>query len=251
MLSPCYYNTFIAQYKIINIYMQVVILCGGLATRIKPITEKVPKSMVQIAGKPFLWYQLELLKKNGIYDIVLCIGYKGEHVEQYFGNGEKFGVKIQYSSDADKLLGTGGSLKNAEHLLGDTFLMMYGDSYLPFGFKKAIAFFERNNGIGLMTVFKNLDKYEKSNVEVEKSLVKSYSKKRKTKKMEYIDYGISIFKKEALQSIPKDTWYDLSNLHKTLIKKRELLAYPAEQRPYEVGSFKGLEEFKKYITKKT
>lgn len=231
--------------------MQIVILCGGLATRIKPITKKIPKSMVLIQGKPFLWHQINLLKKNGIYDIVLCIGYKGEQIEKYFGGGGKFGVNIQYSKDGKKLLGTGGAIKKAEPLLEDIFLTMYGDSYLPFDFQKAIDFFKKSNTMGLMAVFKNTDWHESSNVEVGNNLVKSYSKKRKTKEMKYLDYGLSIFKKEALQYIPKNKFYDLSELHKTVVKKKELLAYIAKQRPCEIGSFKGLEEFKKYIANKS
>lgn len=229
--------------------MQAVILVGGLATRLRPLTNKIPKSMVEVEGRPFLERQLELLKENSIYDIVLCIGYKGEQIKKYFGDGEKFGIKIRYSSDKDKFLGTGGAFKKAENLLEDIFLVMYGDSYLSFDFQKAIKFFGRFDKLGLMVVFKNLDKYEPSNVWVEGDLVKNYSKERKTKKMKYIDYGISIFKKDALKFIPENQFYDLSQLHKTLIKKRELLAYPAEKRFYQIGSFEGLEEFKKYIKK--
>jgi len=227
--------------------MQTVILCGGKATRLYPLTKKIPKSMIQIAGKPFLGYQLGLLKKNSLSDIVLCIGYKAEQIKKHFGNGRKFGVRIKYSSDKKRLLGTGGALKEAENLLKDSFLIMYGDSYLPFNFQKAIKFFKKFDKLGLMTVFKNLNKYEPSNVEVKGNSVKAYSKKRKTKKMKYIDYGASIFKKEALKFIPKNKVYDLSQLHQLLIKKRELLAYPAEKRFYQIGSFEGLEEFKKYI----
>lgn len=230
--------------------MQIVILCGGAATRLHPLTKKIPKSLIRIARKPFLEHQLNLLKKNGISDIILCIGYKGEQIKKYFKDGKKFGVKIRYSSDGKKLLGTGGAFKKAEDLLEDIFLVMWGDSYLPFNFQKAIKFFKKSNKLGLMAVFKNLDKYELSNVEVEKNLVKSYSKKRKTKKMKYIDYGVSIYRKEVLKFIPKNQIYDLSRLQQTLIKKRQLLAYSAEKRFYQIGSPAGLEEFKNYIKNK-
>lgn len=227
--------------------MQMVILCGGKATRLYPLTKKIPKSMIRIGGKPFLEHQLVLLKKNGIFDIILCIGNKGEQIKKYFKDGKKFGVKIRYSSDGKKLLGTGGALKRAESLLEDSFMIMWGDSYLPFNFQKAIKFFKKSNKLGVMTVFKNFDRYEPSNVEIEKNLVKSYSKKRKTKKMKYIDYGVSIFRKKVLKFIPKNQVYDLSKLQQTLIKKRQLLAYPVEKRFYHIGSPEGLEEFKKYI----
>ncbi len=229
--------------------MQIVILCGGKSTRLYPLTKKIPKSMTEINKKPFLEHQLRLLKKNHIFDIVLCIGYKGGQIKKYFEDGRKFWVKMKYSSDKKRLLGTGGALKKAENLLEDVFLVMYGDSYLPFNFQKAINFFMGVNKLGLMTVFKNINKYESSNLEVKGNLVKSYSKKRKTKKMKYIDYGVSIYKKEVLKYIPKNQVYDLSKLQQTLIKKKQLLAYPAEKRFYQIGSPEGLEEFKKYIKK--
>ena len=231
--------------------MQIVILCGGKATRLYPLTKKIPKSMMRFEGKPFLEQQLDLLKKNRIFDIVLCVGYKAEQIKKYFGDGKNFGVEIKYSSDKKRLLGTGGALKKAENLLEDSFLVMWGDSYLPFNFQKAIKFFKKSNKPGMMIVFKNLNKYEPSNVEVKNNLVKSYSKKRKTKKMKYIDYGISIYRKEVLKYLPKNQVCDLTKLQQALIKKRQLLAYPAEKRFYQIGSPDGLEELKNYIKRKT
>ena len=231
--------------------MQIVVLCGGKATRLYPLTKKIPKSMMRFEGKPFLERQLDLLKKNGIFDIVLCVGYKAEQIKKYFGDGKNFGVEIKYSSDKKRLLGTGGALKKAENLLEDSFLVMWGDSYLPFNFQKAIKFFKKSNKPGMMIVFKNLNKYEPSNVEVKNNLVKSYSKKRKTKKMKYIDYGISIYRKEVLKHLPKNQICDLTKLQQALIKKRQLLAYPAEKRFYQIGSPDGLEELKNYIKRKT
>jgi NDP-sugar pyrophosphorylase family protein len=230
--------------------MQIVILCGGLATRLYPLTKKISKSMIKIEGRPFLEHQLDLLKKNKIKNILLCIGCKGEQIKKYFGNGKKFGVKIRYSREKKKLLGTGGALKKAEKLLEDNFLIMWGDSYLPLDFQKAIKFFKKFNKFGLMTVYKNCDKYEPSNVEVEGNLVKVYSKKRKTKKMKYIDYGVSIFKKEALKFIPKNKVYDLSKLNQLLVREKQLLAFPVRKRFYQVGTFEGIEEFRRYIKNK-
>lgn len=227
--------------------MQIVILCGGLATRLYPLTKKIPKSMIRIEGKPFLEHQLDLLKKNKIKNILLCIGYKGEQIKKYFGSGKKFGVKIRYSREKKKLLGTAGALKNAEKLLDDAFLVMWGDSYLPFDFQGAIKFFKKFNNLGLLTVYKNCNRYEPSNVEVEGNFVKVYSKKRKTKKMKYIDYGVSIFRKEILKFIPKNQVYDISRLNQLLIKKKQLLAFPSRKRFYQIGTFSGIEEFRKYL----
>jgi len=229
--------------------MQIVILCGGLATRLYPLTKKIPKAMIRIGGKPFLEYQIELVKKNGIFDVVLCVGYKGNQIEKYFGNGKKWGLRIKYSKDGKKLLGTGGALKKAEPLLEDTFLVMWGDSYLPFNFQKVIEFFKKHNKLGLMTVYKNENKIEPSNVEIERNLVKAYSKKKRTRKMQYIDYGLSIFKKDVLKYIPKNKFYDLSKLNQLLIRKKQLLALPVRKRFYQIGNFKGLEEFNKEYKK--
>jgi len=229
--------------------MQIVILCGGKATRLYPLSKKIPKSMIKIERKPFLEHQLDLLKKNKIKNILLCVGYKGEQIKDYFGDGKKFGVDIKYSQEKKKLLGTAGALKNAEKLLEDKFLMIWGDSYLPFDFQKAIKFFNKFNKLGLMTVYKNCNRYEPSNVEVEGNLVKVYSKKRKTKKMKYIDYGVSIFRKEVLKYIPKNQVYDISRLNQLLIKKKQLLAFPVRKRFYQIGTFSGIEEFREYIKK--
>lgn len=230
--------------------MQIVILCGGLATRLRPLSEKIAKSMIEIEGKPFLEYQLELLKKNGISDMIFCIGYKGEQIENYFGDGSRFGVKIRYSWEKEKLLGTGGALKKAESLLDEIFFVMYGDSYLPFNFKKSIDYFNKFNKLGLMVVYKNQNRYEKSNLLVKDNLVKQYNKENPTKEMEYIDYGVSIFRKKALKLLPENTSCDLSQIHLSLIEKDQLLAFESKIRFYETGSFQGLEEFKRYIKNK-
>lgn len=227
--------------------MQIVILCGGKATRLYPLTKKITKSMIKINGKPFLEHQLELLKKNGIFDMIFCIGYKGGQIEKYFGDGGRFGVKIRYSREKEKLLGTGGALKKAEILLDEIFFVIYGDSYLPFNFKKSINYFNKFDKLGLMVVYRNQDRYEKSNVVVKNSLVIEYNKKNQTKEMKYIDYGVSIFRKKALKFLPKNQVYDLSQLHQSLIKKKQLLAFPVRKRFYQIGTFSGIEEFREYL----
>jgi len=230
--------------------MQIVILCGGLATRLRTLTEKIPKSMIEIGGKPFLEHQLELLKKNGIFDMIFCIGYKGEHIENYFGDGSRFGVKIKYSREKEELLGTGGALKQAESLLDEVFLVIYGDSYLPFNFKAAVDYFNEFNKLGLMVVYKNQNQHEKSNVAVKDNLVVEYNKEDLDKEMEYMDYGVSIFRKKALEFLPENTHCDLSQLHLSLIEKDQLMAFESKIRFYEAGSFPGIEEFKRYIKDK-
>jgi len=159
-------------------------------------------------------------------------------------------VKIRYSRERDKLLGTGGALKKAESLLDKVFLVIYGDSYLPFNFKAAIDYFNEFEKLGLMVVYKNQSQYEKSNVLIKNNLVKQYNKENPTKEMEYIDYGVSIFRKKALELLSENTRCDLSQIYLSLIKKNQLLAFESKIRFYEVGSFEGIEEFKRYIKNK-
>jgi len=227
--------------------MQVAILAGGLATRLRPLTEQTPKSMIRILGKPFLEYQVGLLKRNKVEDIVLCIGYLGEQIEGYFGDGRGFGVNIKYSREGEQLMGTAGALKRAETLLEDKFFTLYGDSYLFPDFAAVMSYFEGQNKLALMTVYKNYNRYDKSNTVVAGNLVKYYSKKEKTEDMVYIEYGANIFKKRVLEFIPEGQPYTLEALFPRLIEQEELLAYEVHKRFYQIGSPEGLEEFKRYV----
>ena len=227
--------------------MQMVVLCGGLATRLGDLAKNIPKSMIEIDGKPFLEYQIENLKNHSIRDLVLCVGHLSEQIENYFGDGKKFGVNIQYSHDGDKPLGSIGAIKNAEPLLEDEFFIMYGDSYLSVDFQKAYSFFIQNNKLGLMVVYKNYDKYDKSNIVVKDNMVVKYGKNNRTNDMIYIDYGTSVIRKKALDLIPKNTFYTTGQFFSDLIKKEELLAFEAKKRFYHIGNPESLEEFRHFI----
>lgn len=226
--------------------MQVVILAGGLSTRLGALTRDLPKSMVRILGKPFLEYQLELLRRGGIEDIVLCTGHLGGQIESYFGDGRGFGVNIKYSRE-HRLLGTAGALKKAEDLLADPFFTLYGDSYLSLDFAAAMSYFESQGKLALMSVYKNYDRYERSNTAVEGNLVRKFSKKEKTKDMVYIEYGANIFRKEVLEMVPEGEFYSLDDLFPRLIEKEELLAFEVKERFYEIGSPQGLREFEQFL----
>lgn len=229
--------------------MQMVILAGGLATRMMPLTSKLPKSMLQIKGRPFLEYQLELLKEYEIKDVLLCVGYKGELIKDHFGDGRKFGVNLSYSFDGDKLLGTAGALKKAYKLLGENFFLMYGDSYLPYDYQKIEESFKRSNKLSLMVAYKNQNRFDKSNILISEGLIKLYDKTLRGENLEYIDAGLSILKKEVLNLVPDDEPYDLEELYRTLISEEEMSAYEVKQRFYQIGSFEGLEEFKNLVEK--
>ena len=226
--------------------MQVAILAGGLATRLGALTKQQPKSMVKVLGKSFLAYQLDVIKKRGIRDIILCLGYMGEQIEKHFGNGREYGMNINYSFE-DSPLGTAGALKNAEHLLNDIFFTMYGDSYLFVDFNTVMSYFKSQNKLALMTVYNNYDRYDRSNIVVEGNLVKKFSKKERTEDMVCIEYGANIFKKEALKMVPVNQFYSLDELFPRLIEMEQLLAFEVRERFYEIGSSQGLEEFAEYV----
>ena len=227
--------------------MQIIILCGGLATRLGNLTKNIPKSMIKINNKPFLEYQIENLKKHSINEIVLCVGHLSEQIEKYFGNGENFGVEIKYSYDGDKQLGPIGALKNAESLIDEIFFIMYGDSYLNVEFKTISSYFSNHNKLGLMVVYKNFNKIDKSNLIVKNNLITAYGEKERSKEMIYIDYGTSILRKKALDLIPKNTYYSTGQLFSKLISKNELLAYEVKKRFYHIGTPAALNEFKDFI----
>jgi len=230
--------------------MQVVILAGGLATRLGTLVDRVPKSMIYIKGKPFLQYQIELLKKNGLTDILLCIGYLGSQIEDYFSDGSSWGVRLSYSQEKERLLGTGGALKKAESLLEDEFFVMYGDSYLLLDYQEIARYFHNFNKRGLMVVYKNYSQFDKSNLIVKNGLVRLYDKKGVNPEMVYIDEGISILRKETLHSFPSGKPFALDEIFQRLIQKKELLAFQTKQRFYEIGSPEGLDDFKELILKK-
>lgn len=229
--------------------MQIVILCGGLATRLGEIAKDTPKSMILIAKKPFLEHQINFLKHSGITDIVLCVGHLAEKIQEYFGDGERFGVRLRYSHDGDIPLGPIGALKKAEPLLDNIFFIMYGDSYVFVDFQRVYSYFLKQEVLALMTVYKNFDKIDASNIVVENGRITRVGKEQKTNNMVYIDYGVSILRKKALVRFPKDTFYSTIAFFTDLAQRKQLLAYEVKHRFYHIGTLESLEEFKTYMKK--
>jgi NDP-sugar pyrophosphorylase family protein len=228
----------------------VAILAGGLATRLRPITGKIPKSLVPVAGKPFLAHQLKLLHARGIRRAVLCIGYLGEMIQRDFG-GEAFGVKLDYSFDGPKLLGTGGAIKRALPLLGEEFFVLYGDSYLPVEYAPVAEFFHRSGKSGLMTVYRNEGKYDTSNVVFRDGEIILYDKKIRSPEMRHIDYGLSLFKSPVFEQFPADAQFDLADLMQKLVREKQLAGYEVVERFYEIGSPAGLAELETLLQSKS
>lgn len=217
-----------------------------MATRLGDLTRQQPKSMVMVKGKPFLEYQLEFLRKAGITDIVLCIGHLGDQIESYFGDGTGFGVNIGYSREL-KLLGTAGALRKAEALLQDAFFTLYGDSYLFLDFSQLMSYFRSQGKLALMTVFKNCDRYDRSNTAIAGNMVTEYSKNGTGADMVYIDYGANVFDRRVLNLIPEDEPYQMEDLFPRLIEKGDLLAFEVKERFYEIGSLRGLADFTRFV----
>ncbi len=225
-----------------SLEIPVAILAGGLATRLRPITEKVPKSLIVVAGKPFLAHQLELLNSRGIRRAVLCVGYLGEMIRRDFGDGSAFDVRLDYSFDGPKLLGTGGAIKRALPLLGDEFFVLYGDSYLPVDYVPVAEFFRRSGKLGCMTVYRNEGRYDTSNVVFRNGEIEAYDKKHRLPEMRHIDYGLSIFKASVFDAYAADQAFDLAEVMGKLVRERQLAGYEVHERFYEIGSPAGLAE---------
>jgi NDP-sugar pyrophosphorylase family protein len=222
--------------------LPVAILAGGLATRLRPITEKIPKLLVEVAGEPFFSHQIRLLKKAGLSRLVLCVGYLGEKIVELYGDGSKWGVQIDYVFDGPKLLGTGGALIKALPNLGEVFYVLYGDSYLPVDYLAVGDFFLRSGQQGLMTVYENHGRYDTSNVWFESGTIKVYDKKNKAPQMHHIDYGLGVFRAGAFDPFPRDAVVDLAEVQKSLLARGQLAGFEIAERFYEIGSHEGLQE---------
>jgi N-acetyl-alpha-D-muramate 1-phosphate uridylyltransferase len=227
--------------------VQAIILAGGLGTRLRPISETIPKALVPVAGRPFIEYQIELFHSHGVCDLIICIGHLGHLIEEHLGDGGRFDVSIRYGYEREGLLGTAGAIKNVEPLLEDAFFVQYGDSYLPVDYREVMAYFLKRDVPGMMVVYKNHDRWDRSNVVVDGDRICVYDKSRKWPAMVYIDFGVSAFRREVFVGIPESVATDLSTVHQTLIEQRQLLAYEASHRFYEIGSPEGLQEFDSFV----
>jgi MurNAc alpha-1-phosphate uridylyltransferase len=220
--------------------LPVAILAGGMATRLKPITEVIPKALVDVAGKPFVLRQLDYLRRQGATRVVLCVGYLGEHIEAVVGDGAASGLSVSYSRDWPKLLGTGGALKQALPLLGSQFFVLYGDSYLPIDFASVERAFLQSGRPALMTVQRNADRWDKSNVLFQDNCVLEYNKRVPSPAMKHIDYGLSAISAQVLAGENTAGPFDLSDVYHRLSLLGELEGYEVKERFYEIGSHEGL-----------
>lgn len=229
--------------------LPVAILAGGLATRLRPITETIPKSLVDVGGAPFVARQLAYLQGQGVTRVVLCLGYLGEQVEAVVGNGTAFGLDVQYSWDGATLLGTGGALRRALPLLGEHFFVYYGDSYLPIDFPSVERSFFAGDKPALMTVLRNIDMWDKSNVLLRDGCIAEYNKRNPIPEMAHIDYGLGVISASVIESIRTGVPSDLADIYHELSIKGLLAGYEVFERFYEIGSHQGLQETRALFTR--
>jgi NDP-sugar pyrophosphorylase family protein len=203
--------------------------------------------MAPVHGRPFLEYELELLKSSGVDDVVLCIGHLGAKVMEHFGDGEAFGVRIGYSHDGKEPLGPIGALKLAEPLLEDAFLVTYGDAYLRLDYRGLMAALRASGKLGVMAVYRNEGRFGRSDVVVRNGMVAAYDKKRPLEGMEWINFGVSALRRSALESVKSGKFCEEEEFYGGLIKQAQLASFRARERFYEIGSQASLKEFGEFI----
>jgi len=227
--------------------LPVAILSGGLATRLRPLTETIPKALIELNGEPFLAHQLRLLSSRGIQRVVLCVGYRGEMIRDFVGDGTRFGLRAEVLFDGPVLLGTAGAVRHAIPLLGENFFVLYGDSYLPCDYSSVGAAFLHSGKRGLMTVFRNDGKFDASNVEYRDGQIVRYDKKSTTSSMRHIDYGLGAFRANVFAGLPDGVPCDLAAVYQSLLTAGDLAAFDVPERFYEIGSVRGLEDTSEYL----
>lgn len=234
--------------------MQVVISAGGIGERLRPVTYQVPKPMVPICGKPFLHYQLLLLRTYNIDNILILIGYLGDQIERYFKDGSEYGMKIAYSSESTPL-GTGGSLKLAEPLLDNEFFLIYGDSYLHIDYNDFEMIFRRHNKKGLVAIYDNFrsELNVPGNLSMSKdSVITKYSKNSKENNFQFVEAGVMAFKKEVVDLIPPNGVVSFEQeIFPLLIKERELAGHVTHQRFYDIGTTARIKDIERYLKSNT
>jgi N-acetyl-alpha-D-muramate 1-phosphate uridylyltransferase len=228
----------------------VAILAGGLATRLRPITETIPKALIEVHGRPFIAWQLDWLRDQGVRRVVVCAGYLGDQIRDVVGDGAAWDLDVAWLFDGPVLLGTAGALKRAVPLLGGPFFVLYGDSYLPIAWKPVQDTFDASGKLALMTVFRNEGQFDRSNVEFAAGEIVVYDKKTLTPRMHHIDYGLGLFAPAAFDTVPDGQPSDLAALYGALLAQGQLAAYEVHERFYEIGSFEGIKATEAFLAER-
>jgi N-acetyl-alpha-D-muramate 1-phosphate uridylyltransferase len=231
--------------------MQAVILAGGLGTRLGARTRDLPKALLPIAGRPFLAWLAEALARSGYRQLVLCIGHHGEQIVDFLGGGQAFGLDVTYSKDGERLLGTGGAIRQAlgRDLLAERFLVTYGDSYLPFDYAAPLRDLEAHpEALGTMSVFENHGAWDESNCAIGRGLVLRYEKGVRDPALTHIDYGAIALHRSVIAEQPPQLAFGLDMLQRNLAQAGQLRAFEASERFYEVGSERGIADLEQKLS---
>jgi N-acetyl-alpha-D-muramate 1-phosphate uridylyltransferase len=228
--------------------LPVAVLAGGLATRLESIAESIPKSLLVIAGRPFIFHQLELLKRQGVSRVVLCLGHLGDQVKGAVGDGREFGIAVDYSFDQEVLLGTGGAIRHALPKLGESFFVLYGDVYVRCSFAEVQAAYERSHCPALMTVLRNRDHWERSNVLFSNGRLHEYDKWSPRPEMEHIDYGVGVFSAPVFDRYRDRQVFDLADCYRELSLNGQLAGFEVEKSVLEIGSPQGIRDTEDFLT---
>lgn len=230
--------------------MQAVVLAGGLATRMRPHTLTVPKAMLPVAGRPFVDWQLERLVAAGLRDVVMCIAHLGEQIRDHVGDGAKLGARVEWSEEGPTLLGTAGALRAALPLLEESFLVTYGDSYLPFDYAEPLRLLDAHDDCdGVMAVFGNAGRWDTSNVVTDGVWVLRYEKGAGASDptFDHIDYGATALRRQVVAAVSPSEPSALDRVQRDLAARKRLRACVARERFFEIGSPAGLAELDRHL----
>jgi NDP-sugar pyrophosphorylase family protein len=227
----------------------IAILAGGLATRLGEKAKSTPKALLEVAGQPFVFHQLALLKRHGANRIVMCVGHLGEQIEAAVGDGSGLGLAVEYSYDGPAPAGTAGAVRNALPQLGPTFFVLYGDTYLRIDYAAVERAFSASDAPALMTVLRNEGRWDSSNVVFQDGRVIAHDKRNPIPTMRWIDYGVGVFRANALAAAPDAT--DLADVYSELAGRGELAGFEATERFYEIGTPEALAETTEFLRQAT
>ncbi len=229
--------------------VQLVILCGGLASRIIKLTKKTPKSLLKFKKHPFIFYQLRWAKKNKFKDIILLTGHLDFEIRNYIKKNFKE-LNISFVKDGRKLRGTGGAILNAKKYLKNKFIVINGDTFPTINIKNLVNHYLNNKQLSTVVIKKNNKRYLQSNIKIKNRYIIFYEKDE-TNDSKYIDYGIQLFnKKDLLKASEKKSYLSMDKIYLKLIENKKLIYYKTNKNFFEIGSYKGIKEFKNYLYKK-
>lgn len=228
---------------------QAVILAGGLGTRLRPFTENNPKPMVPIQGIPFIEYLIKQVKRFGINDILILLGYMPEKIMDFLGDGEKFGVNITYDITPVEYE-TGNRLKKAKEKLSEEFLLLYCDNYCPINFEEAYKQYKDGNHLVQITAYSNQDGYTKGNLCINDDTVIKYDKRREQPNLMQVDIGYAFVNKQVLNLIPEENVNFEGAVYPKLVEEKQLGVFVTQHRYYSIGSWERIEATREFFRPK-